>query len=303
MAGGDRCVPAGHTIRGTRQQVDWAWVRTPVPDQVPGRRSRAAAPGARRACSFQRVALVKVLLWVSRRSRPVFHGPGVAHPGAVPAASASSPGRDNRLRRPRLRYCETGAWSVKAGERRTVAEFGLAAATRWLARRRPAWSGGTWAPFIASVELAISRIEAKVKMSQNRPPADIDGRDHRARRPWRSCRRGSSSSSEETWPAQLQGWIVIRGARGLRVRGPAEAAAGRSDSVVISSRRGFMSKAMWVVMNLLAGIYTARWIITFLGSPVHFRHSTSQRPAAIPSGSHGWRCFTSGTTGGGQPGR
>jgi hypothetical protein len=186
---------------------------------------------------------------------------------------------------------------------RTVAEFGLAAATRWLARRRPAWSGGTWAPFIASVELVISRIEAKVKMSQNRPPADIDGRDHRARRPWRPCRRGSSSSSEETWPAQLQGWIVIRGARGLRVRGPAEAAAGRSDSVVISSRRGFMSKAMWVVMNLLAGIYTARWIITFLGSPVHFRHSTSQRPAEIPSGSHGWRCFTSGTTGGGQPGR
>jgi predicted FMN-binding regulatory protein PaiB len=58
---------------------------------------------------------------------------------------------------------------------RTVAEFGLAAATRWLARRRPAWSGGTWAPFIASVELVISRIEAKVKMSQNRPPADIDG--------------------------------------------------------------------------------------------------------------------------------
>jgi predicted FMN-binding regulatory protein PaiB len=36
----------------------------------------------------------------------------------------------------------------------------------------PGWSA--WAPFIASVELVISRIEAKVKMSQNRPPADID---------------------------------------------------------------------------------------------------------------------------------
>ena len=57
---------------------------------------------------------------------------------------------------------------------RTVAESGLAAATRWLGARRPAWSVGTCAPFIASVELVISRIEAKVKMSQNRPPADID---------------------------------------------------------------------------------------------------------------------------------
>jgi transcriptional regulator len=28
---------------------------------------------------------------------------------------------------------------------------------------------------IVGVELVISRVEAKVKMSQNRPPADVDG--------------------------------------------------------------------------------------------------------------------------------
>jgi len=36
---------------------------------------------------------------------------------------------------------------------------------RRLGARRPAWPVGTWAPFIASVELVTSRIEAKVKMS------------------------------------------------------------------------------------------------------------------------------------------
>jgi transposase-like protein len=84
---------------------------------VPGRRSRAAAPGAQRACSFQRMALVKVLLlWVSRRSRPVFHGTGVAHPGAVPAASASSPGRRRFNAEKTIGFdgldCATANWRV-----------------------------------------------------------------------------------------------------------------------------------------------------------------------------------------------
>ena len=35
---------------------------------------------------------------------------------------------------------------------------------------------------IVGVELEITRIEAKAKLSQNRPPADVDGRDRRAAR-------------------------------------------------------------------------------------------------------------------------
>ena len=51
-----------------------------------------------------------------------------------------------------------------------MAEFRFGGATGWLPPGRSARGFST-----ASVELAVSRIEAKVKLSQNRPPADIDG--------------------------------------------------------------------------------------------------------------------------------
>jgi hypothetical protein len=90
---GDRCEPAGHTTRGTKGHLDWAWAKTPVPDQVLGPAVPSRHAGANEASSFQRVAMVKVLYFVAMRSQSVFHRRRAGLRGADLAASAGSPGR------------------------------------------------------------------------------------------------------------------------------------------------------------------------------------------------------------------
>ena len=56
---------------------------------------------------------------------------------------------------------------------------------------------------IVGVELVVSRIEAKAKLSQNRSAADVDGRDRRAARAGRgrgSGRRGGTAREQRGGP-------------------------------------------------------------------------------------------------------
>jgi hypothetical protein len=158
-----------------------------------------------------------VLRWVSRRSRSVFHGRRCGTP--VPHRrqrqltwwKAIQRRKDNRLRRPRLRYCETGAWPEGRGE----AHRGRV----WVWRRppvgsarRPARSLGTWASFIASVELGDEPHRRQGQDELEPSARRYRPRDQRARAPPRRCRRrGGATLSIATVTMTFKIVQLVRG--------------------------------------------------------------------------------------------